>query len=123
MTYQEILQWAREAKTTDESHPITAVGLMAVRENVAKWNLPADHFVISGSLKERFFSEAWFIRAVEPAHKYEDVQEGFFGTLYGMKIVVDLKRLMEPNTVAILSVQGRTLNVPIERCIHKCRMA
>jgi hypothetical protein len=122
MTIDQLFKLARDAKLADEPFLVTASGLMKARAEVIKWNIPADHFMMSATLTKLFFPENWFVDAMEPAASREEVDQGMIGTFYGMKVFVDTQGRLEPDTVAVVSKRGCTEGVLGERCVYKAKV-
>ena len=123
MTPEDIFRLAREVKASGAGVPLTPHGLMEARTEVSKWNMPADHFVVSRDLKDRLLAEDWMMSFLDPAVRVSDIDQGFFGTFFGMKFLSDPACAMEPNTAVVVSVIGLGEHAPVERCIYKCVMA
>lgn len=71
---------------------LTAGGLMALRNQVGRWNIPVTAFLIANDLYNDIVGDTSFQQVIDPVSKYELLLTGQLGVIYGMTILSDAYR-------------------------------
>jgi hypothetical protein len=82
------------------SGTLTPLGLMEVRNQTSRWNLPVPHLLMASDLYTDIVGDSSFIQAIEPVARHELIMTGELAVLYGMAITSDAYRHPEHRVLA-----------------------
>ena len=82
------------------SGTLTPLGLMEVRNQTSRWNLPVPHLLMASDLYVDIVGDSSFIQAIEPVARHELIMTGELAVLYGMAITSDAYRHPEHRVMA-----------------------
>ena len=71
---------------------VTAGGLMALRNQVGRWNIPVTGWLIANDIWNDIVGDASFQQVIDPVSKHELLLTGQLGVIYGMTILSDAYR-------------------------------
>lgn len=71
---------------------MTAGGLMALRNQVTRWNIPVTAWLVANDLFNDIVGDTSFQQVIDPVSKYELLLTGQLGVIYGMTILSDAYR-------------------------------
>lgn len=71
---------------------MTAGGLMALRNQVGRWNIPVTSWLVANDLWNDIVGDTSFQQVIDPVSKYELLLTGQLGVIYGMTILSDAYR-------------------------------
>lgn len=71
---------------------LTSGGLMALRNQVTRWNIPVTAWLIANDLWNDVVGDTSFQAVIDPVSKYELLLTGQLGTIFGMTILSDAYR-------------------------------
>jgi hypothetical protein len=71
---------------------MTAGGLMALRNQVTRWNIPVTAWLVANDLWNDIVGDTSFQQVIDPVSKYELLLTGQLGVIYGMTILSDAYR-------------------------------
>lgn len=74
------------------SGTLSPLGLMNVRQQVARWGLKAVYCLMASDLFVDIVGDASFIQAIEPVARHELVMTGELGVLYGLTLISESYR-------------------------------
>jgi hypothetical protein len=82
------------------SGTLTPLGLMEVRNQTSRWNLPVPQLLMASDLYTDIVGDSSFIQAIEPVARHELIMTGELAVLYGMAITSDAYRHPEHRVLA-----------------------
>lgn len=71
---------------------MTAGGLMTLRNQVTRWNIPVTAWLVANDIWNDIVGDASFQQVIDPVSKYELLLTGQLGVIYGMTILSDAYR-------------------------------
>lgn len=71
---------------------MTAGGLMNLRNQVSRWNLPVDYWLVANDLWNDIVGDTSFQQVIDPVSKHELLLTGQLGVIYGMIVISDAFR-------------------------------
>ena len=71
---------------------MTAGGLMTLRNQVGRWNIPVTSWLIANDVWSDIVADTSFQAVIDPVSKYELLLTGQLGVIYGMTILSDAYR-------------------------------
>lgn len=71
---------------------MTAQGLMTLRNQVTRWNIPVTSWLIANDVWNDIVGDASFQAVIDPVSKHELLLTGQLGVIYGMTILSDAYR-------------------------------
>jgi hypothetical protein len=71
---------------------MTAGGLMALRNQVSRWNLPVEYWLVANDIWNDIVGDASFQAVIDPVSKHELLLTGQLGVIYGMTVISDAYR-------------------------------
>jgi len=71
---------------------LTPLGLMNVRQQVARWGLKVPYLLMASDLYVDIVGDSTFIQAIEPVARHELIMTGELAILYGMTIISEAYR-------------------------------
>ncbi len=79
---------------------MTAGGLMTLRNQVSRWNIPVTSFLIANDVWTDIVSDSSFQNVIDPVSKYELLMEGQLARMFGMTILSDAYRHPEQKVLS-----------------------
>jgi hypothetical protein len=79
---------------------MTAGGLMTLRNQVSRWNIPVTSFLIANDVWTDIVSDASFQAVIDQVSKYELLMTGQLGEMFGMGILSDAYRHPEQKVLS-----------------------
>jgi hypothetical protein len=71
---------------------MTASGLMSLRNQVSRWNLPVSYWLVANDIWNDIVGDTSFQQVIDPVSKHELLLTGQLGTIYGMTVISDAYR-------------------------------
>jgi hypothetical protein len=71
---------------------MTAGGLMTLRNQVTRWNIPVTAWLVANDIWNDIVGDTSFQQVIDPVSKYELLLTGQLGVIYGMTILSDAYR-------------------------------
>lgn len=71
---------------------MTAGGLMNLRNQVSRWNLPVAYWLVANDIWNDIVGDASFQAVIDPVSKHELLLTGQLGVIYGMTVISDAFR-------------------------------
>lgn len=71
---------------------MTASGLMNLRNQVSRWNLPVDYWLVANDIWNDIVGDVSFQNNIDPVSKHELLLTGQLGVIYGMTVISDAYR-------------------------------
>lgn len=71
---------------------MTAQGLMSLRTQVSRWNLPVAYWLVANDIWNDIVGDASFQAVIDPVSKHELLLTGQLGVIYGMTVISDAYR-------------------------------
>jgi len=71
---------------------MTAQGLMNLRTQVSRWNLPVAYWLVANDIWNDIVGDASFQAVIDPVSKHELLLTGQLGVIYGMTVISDAYR-------------------------------
>lgn len=100
-----------------------------IRTQIARWGIPTPICIIAADIWDDIIGNSDFSSAMDPVTKYELLQEGYIGQIYGMSMITDAfrqpnLRVIEPGDVyvvgapinhGVFTVRGTMLVEPVNK--------
>jgi len=71
---------------------MTASGLMNLRNQVSRWNLPVAYWLVANDIWNDIVGDSSFQQVIDPVSKHELLLTGQLGVIYGMTVISDAYR-------------------------------